>query len=380
MEQYKLYVAQRIVLGVLVAIVSLWAISFLIGFLGKPASSEKPPTVAQSQMEKGAPPETKALPADGHKPKTLPPAQAASSSETVTGKTETLQSPPARSPETPAAAAPASTQGAKAAADTWNSPVDLAAKMKEARGVAFVAAAIKPLDHELNNRFWGWRPNDVINFTDNVNNFQLGVLEVTRRTVVVLAERISRKGGNDEFNKHVESAMNWLMIKPDSYWFPSPESKYDDALDELRAYMETLKQKKAFFYTRPDNLIPLLQVFEDLMGSCEESLVKTHEKNGEEVSHFKADDYFFYARGVADAMGMILEAVAEDFAQTVEPRRGSELLETIITECHHAKAIDPLYITNASFSGILANHRANMAARISGARFALGLLINTLST
>jgi hypothetical protein len=232
----------------------------------------------------------------------------------------------------------------------------------------------------LNTRFWGWRPNDILDFTDNVNNFQLGVLEVTRRTVVVLAERISRKGGNDEFNRHVENAMNWLMIKPDSYWFPSPESKYDDALDELRAYMETLKQGKASFYTRPDNLIPLLQVFEDLMGSCEENLVKANEKNGEAVSHFRADDYFFYAKGVAEAMGTILEAVAEDFTQTVDPRRGSELLETIITECHHAKAIDPLYITNADPSGFLANHRANMAARISGARFALGLLINTLST
>ena len=70
----------------------------------------------------------------------------------------------------------------------------------------------------------------------------------------------------------------------------------------------------------------------------------------------------------------------EDFGQTVESRRGTELLETIITECHHAKGIDPWYITNADYSGILANHRANMAARIAGARYTLGLLITTLST
>jgi hypothetical protein len=374
MERFNTYVVQRIVLGILFVIISLWAISFLIGFLGKPDSSKVSRKAAQTHETESA----AGTAAKDHELKMQIPAHETSSSETVAGKAESQEAPPAASHETPAASS--SGHGAKSGAGSWNSPVDLAAKMKEARGVAFVTAVVKPLDNELNHRFWGWRPNDIINFTDNVNNFQLGVLEVTRRAVVVLAERISRKGANDEFNKHVENAMNWLMIKADSYWFPTPESKYDDALDELKAYMEALKQGKASFYTRPDNLIPLLQVFEDLMGSCEESLAKTNEKNGEEVSHFKADDYFFYAQGVADAMGTILEAVEEDFGQTVDTRRGSELLETIIIECHHAKSIDPLYITNASPSGFLANHRANLAARISGARFALGQLINTLST
>jgi len=376
MEQFKLYVAQRVVLGVLFVILSLWATSFLIGFLGKPAPSELPQTTTHTQ---GAESATGAA-ADPHKPKMEIPVHPSPAPVAAAEKADSHEPPPAGSHETPAAAAPSSSHGAKPAPGSWSSPVDLASKVQGARGVAFVTAVIKPLDYELNSRFWGWRPNDILDFTDNVNNYQLGVLEVTRRTVVVLAERISRKGGNDEFNKHVENAMNWLMIKPDSYWFPSPESKYDDALDELRAYIESLKQGKASFYTRPDNLIPLLQVFEDLMGSCEENLVKDHEKSGEKVSHFRADDYFFYAKGVADAMGTILEAVMEESAQTVEPRRGSELLETIITECHHAKAINPLYITNADLSGFLANHRANLAARISGARYALGLLINTLST
>lgn len=374
MGRFNAYIVQRIVLGILFIIISLWAISFLIGFLGKPDPSKVSRTEVATHETEGV---TGAA-ADGSEPTKQLPAQGASPFGVSSGKSDSNESSPSASHGAPTA--PSSGLDAKPGAGSWNSPVDLTAKMKEARGVAFVTAVAKPLDYELNHRFWGWRPNDIIDFTDNVNNFQLGVLEVTRRAVVALAERISRKGGNDEFNKHVENAMNWLMIKADSYWFPSPESKYDDALGELRAYMEALKQGKASFYTRPDNLIPLLQVFEDLMGSCEESLVKTNEKNGEKVSHFKSDDYFFYARGVADAMGTILEAVSEDFAQTVEPRRGSELLETIIIECHHAKAINPLYITNADLSGFLANHRANLAARISGARFALGQLINTLST
>jgi hypothetical protein len=248
------------------------------------------------------------------------------------------------------------------------------------KGVAFVEATIKPLSYELNDRFWGWRVNDIINFTDNVNNFQLGVLEVTRRTAVSLTERISRTGATAAFDRNLENAMNWFMIKSDRYWFPSPESKYKAGLDELREYKEKLEKGEANFHTRTDNLIPLLMAYEDLLGSCEENLVKSNEEDGSAVSFFKADDYFFYAQGVASTMGTILHAVLEDFLITVESRRGAEVLHHAIESCHHASEIDPLLITNSSLGGILANHRANLAAPMSHARFYINVLIKTLST
>ncbi|RZB33814.1 MAG: hypothetical protein SRB2_03650 [Desulfobacteraceae bacterium Eth-SRB2] len=248
------------------------------------------------------------------------------------------------------------------------------------KGVAFVEATIKPLSYELNERFYGWRVNDIIDFTDNVNNFQLGVLEVTRRTAVVLTQRISRTGTTASFDRNLERAMNWFMIKSDRYWFPSPESKYKAGLDELRKYKEKLEKGEAKFHTRPDNLIPLLMAYEDLLGSCEENLVKGKEDDGSSVSFFKADDYFFYAQGVASSMHEILEAVLEDFLITVESRRGAEVLHHAIISCHHAAEIDPLLITNSSLSGILANHRANLAAPMSHARFYINVLIKTLST
>ena len=248
------------------------------------------------------------------------------------------------------------------------------------KGVAFVEATIEPLSYELNDRFWGWRVNDIVNFTDNVNNFQLGVLEVTRRTAVSLTERISRTGATAAFDRNLENAMNWFMIKSDRYWFPSPESKYKAGLDELMNYKEKLEKGEANFHTRTDNLIPLLMAYEDLLGSCEENLVKAEEEDGSPVSFFKADDYFFYAQGVASAMGTILHAVLEDFLITVESRRGAEVLHHAIESCHHASEIDPLLITNSSLGGILANHRANLAAPMSHARFYINVLIKTLST
>jgi CBS domain-containing protein len=249
-----------------------------------------------------------------------------------------------------------------------------------AKGVAFVEATIAPLDYELNERFWGWRSNDILDFTDNVNNFQLGVLEVTRRTVVALTERISRTGATAAFDENLENGMNWLMIKARKYWFPSPESKYNASLNELKSYKEKLEKGEANFYVRTDNLIPLLMAYEDLLGSCEENLVKTKEDDGSTVSFFKADDYFFYAKGVVSAMGTILEAVLEDFIEIIETRGGVDVLHHAIESCHHASEIDPWIITNSPLDGILANHRANMAAPLSHARFYIGVLIKTLST
>jgi CBS domain-containing protein len=250
----------------------------------------------------------------------------------------------------------------------------------KAVGVAFVEAAIEPLNYELNERFYGWRPNDILDFTDNVNNYQLGVLEVTRRTVVALAERISRTGANAAFDENLENGMNWLMIKARKYWFPSPETKYNASLHELRLYIGKLEKGEAKFHTRTDNLIPLLMDFEDLLGSCEENLVKTKEDDGSSVSFFKADDYFFYAKGVASAMGTILEGVLIDFRSIIDSRRGVDTIHHAIESCREASEIDPWIITNSSLSGILANHRANMAAPLSHARFYMGVLIKTLST
>lgn len=247
-------------------------------------------------------------------------------------------------------------------------------------GMAFVNALIQPLDNELNRRFYGWRPNDILNVTDNVNNFQLGVLEVTRRTTVILAQRISRTGSTAAFDSDLENAMNWLMIKADRYWFPSAESKYRASLDEIRNYFHRLEKGEAQFYTRTDNLIPLLTAYQDLLGSSDENLVKSYEDDGSPVSFFKSDDYFFYAKGVATAMATILESIAKDFNVMVERRGGMQELHHAIESCHHAMEIDPWIILNSDFSSVFANHRLNMAAPISHARFYLGVLIRALST
>ncbi len=170
------------------------------------------------------------------------------------------------------------------------------------------------------------------------------------------------------------------MIKADRYWFPSAESKYRASLSEIRAYFHRLEKGEAQFYTRTDNLILLLMAYQDLLGSCDENLVKSQEEDGSVVSFFKGDDYFFYAQGVASALATILKGIAKDFSTMVDRRGGMEVLHHAIASCHHAMEIDPWVILNSDLSSLFANHRLNMAAPISHARFYLGVLIRALST
>lgn len=354
--EFKKFALKRILVGIVAAVLLLWGGIAVIGFFDRdqpPVQMEIDRTDHPSEMKTTSQPpveETHSKTAEVH----VPASKTAASSEAAHG--------------TPAATAPP--MGEHGAPAAPSGPP----------GVAFTEALIGPLDYELRERFWGWRPNDILDFTDNVNNIQLGVLEVTRRATIELAERISRTGSTASFDPHLEQAMNWLMVKATEYWFPSAETKYKDAMVELALYRDRLQSGEANFFTRADNLIPLLAAFEDLLGSCDENLVKQFEDNGEPVSHFMADDYFYYAKGVAQAMLPIMEAVAVDFHATLENRNGVDVIHHAIHSLTIANNIQPWYITDADLDAILANHRANIAAPISHARFYVGVLINTLST
>lgn len=371
--EFKNYARKRIIVGILLSVVALWVVSTVLGFLDKPSTGM---TEKKEQEDKiHISDKEKAHVLDTAKGDEAPYIDLYPKKET--GEKHAEPTKPAPKKDIPHKAEEKHKEPSSVPSHDVLAEKSIEAKRK---GVAFVRASIEPLDYELHERFWGWRPNDNINLTDNVNNFQFGVLEVTRRTAVALAERLSRTGSTAAFDLHLERAMNWFMVKADRYWFPSPETKYSDGLDEWKTYLKKLEKGEANFYTRSDNLIPLLASYEDLLGSCDENLVKATQDDGSPVSSFKSDDYLYYARGVASAMGTILEAVLEDFHETLESRHGAEILHHAIESCHRASEINPWIVTEGGLSGILANHRANMAAPISHARFYLGLLIKTLST
>ncbi len=263
-------------------------------------------------------------------------------------------------------------------------PPPKAAPVEKVKGVAFTQALIKIMDDQVNRTLFGWRPNTIIfgklGLTDNVNNLQLGVLEVARRTVIVLNENMTRFAVTESHNPQVNEAMNFLMVSPDKYWFPSASGKYREAMQDLEIYIEQLPQGRSRFYSRVDNLITLLNHYKDILGSCYYNLVKDNEADGSPVSWFKADDYFYFSKGVALALAEMLEAVKEDFQQELQKKNTLKLLDDAIHALHEASHLNPWVITNGNKDGILANHRANMSTYIGEAEHVVSTLQTVLAT
>ncbi len=263
-------------------------------------------------------------------------------------------------------------------------PPPKAAPAPKTKGVAFAQALIKIMDDQVNRTLFGWRPNTIIfgkfGLTDNVNNLQLGVLEVARRTVIVLNENMTRFAVTESHNPQVNEAMNFLMVSPDKYWFPSASGKYREAVQDLEIYIEKLGQGQSRFYTRVDNLITLFNNYRDILGSCYYNLVKDVEADGSPVSWWKADDYFYFSKGVALALAEMLEAVKEDFHQELQKKNTHKLLEDAIHALHEASHLSPWLITNGGKDGILANHRANMSTFIGEAEHVVSTLQTVMAT
>jgi hypothetical protein len=264
------------------------------------------------------------------------------------------------------------------------SPAVVTPPREPVKGEVFTLALIQIMDDQVNKTWFGWRPNTIVfgkmGLTDNVNNLQLGVLEVARRTVVVLNEHMTRFATTEAYNPRVNEAMNFIMVSPDKYWFPSASGKYREAGQNLEIYIEGLKAGRARFYSRVDYLIALFSNYKDLLGSSFHNLLKDTEADGQTVSWFMTDDYFYYSQGIALAMAEMLEAITKEFHQELQKKNAHKLLDDAIHALHAASHLSPWLVTNGAKDGILANHRANMSTYIGEAEHVVSTLMSQLAT
>lgn len=238
-------------------------------------------------------------------------------------------------------------------------------------GVSFVETMIGLLDHELNERFLGWRPNDILigRLTDNVNNFQLGVLEALRFTTLRLKDSLTRLGEADSYDPDLEQALAHLMISPTRFMFPSAENSYSKALKHLNKFIDKLESGERSFYYRKDTLLALMGTYRDLLGNVNNTLVASP------VGWFETDDQFYYAKGVAHVYYEILKVVRVGFETPLENTLyGIEMMDQILHQLDRVEEMNPWYVMNSSLDGIFANHRANLNAPLSEVLHLMGVM------
>lgn len=237
-------------------------------------------------------------------------------------------------------------------------------------GVTFVQTIIDLMDHELHGRILGWRPNDLIigRFTDNINNYQLGVLEAIRFTTLRLKDSLTRMGDADTYDPDLEQAVNLFMNSATSWWFPSAESSYGSAVDHLKKFKTKLEKGQRSFYYRRDDLASLLATYKDQLGNVNRSLIMP-------VGWYHSDEYFYYAKGVAHVYYEILKVCRVGFKnQLSQTMHGMDIMDEVLHELDRAEGINPWIVFDAGYDGFLANHRANLNAPLSEVDHLLGVL------
>ncbi len=243
-------------------------------------------------------------------------------------------------------------------------------------GVTFVETMINLMEYELKGRFLGWRPNDLIlgRFTDNVNNYQLGVLEAMRFTTLRLKDSLTRMGEADSYDRDLEDALNLFMNKSTLFWFPSAESSYQEAVDHLKKFLVKLKTGQRSFYYRVDNLLSLINSYGDLLGNVDKTLAVQVNPDETPISFFETDDYFYYAKGVAHVMYEILKVVRVGFQAQLVTLDAVDIMDEILHELHTADSLEPWIVLNSDLDGFFANHRANLNAPLSEVAHLMGVL------
>jgi hypothetical protein len=229
-------------------------------------------------------------------------------------------------------------------------------------GVTFVETMIKLMEYELHGRTLGWRPNDLLigRFTDDVNNYQLGVLEAIRFTTLRLKDSLTRMGDADTYDPDLEQALNLFMNNATRFWLPSAEGSYSEALDHMNKFLEKLKAGRRNFYYRKDNLTLLLASYRDLLGNVNRSLIAS------DVSWFQTDNSFYYAKGIAHVYYEILRVVRVGYqSQLASTLNATEILNEILHELYRVEQMDPWIVLDGKLDGFLANHRANLNAPLS---------------
>ena len=265
-------------------------------------------------------------------------------------------------------------------------PLQLSELDKGVRGAAFVKVNELLMEQMRDN----WLPNDLFwptVFLDNMPSFQIGELEVVRYNIRVLRDNLSRMRTTDKLDRWAEGAFTALSNDPYKWWFPSAESKWQKAQNDLQAYYQGLKKGTSFFYPRSDNLVELLNQYASLMGGVNTRLINATQRKGTvlpvmeedgkgsaggdlvqlDIPWSQIDDNFYYAQGVAYALHASFKGIRIDFYEVLERKNSLGLTDKIIElleRCH----FEPWVVFNGDPDSIFANHSMNVSGPFNDAR------------
>jgi len=242
-------------------------------------------------------------------------------------------------------------------------------------GEIYASTLAAIMDHELHTGF-GWRPNDFFLWgpkvaADNNSDRQLGIIQAIRETTRVFKDHLTKVSSN-QYDPNLVIADTDFRNDAEKWILPSPEGKYEDAINHLHAYvagLHTTPPSSRELNTRAVELVRLVQTWTDLLGDAHANLYRTTKDDGSPVHSWDCDHYFYHSQGYAHVMYHMMQALEREYAGQL---KDDPVLKTMFDESidalGKAALLKPLVVMDGSPDGLFANHRRNLDAYITEAR------------
>ncbi len=266
-------------------------------------------------------------------------------------------------------------------------------------GARTTAVLIHNMDYLL-TKPGGYLTNDVTPpsiFLDNMPNWEFGVIVASRDLATALRNHLARAQSQSTEDKDLGMGEPYYYFETDSWILPTTESQYQKGIAAFRRYLARLKEGRAPFYPRADNLTQYVMILEKRLGSYTQRLSASsavHQETAliirgkpsevfkpmERTPWLEVDDHFFEARGYAWALLHVMRAIEEDFHNILKMKAAETPMHQIIRELEATQApiLSPVVLNGSGF-GVFANYSLTLATYIAHANAALIDLRDLLS-
>jgi hypothetical protein len=180
------------------------------------------------------------------------------------------------------------------------------------------------------------------------------------------------KVSSNQFDPHLVAADTDFRNDAERWILPSPERKYEDGIEQLRAYvagLHTTPPSSRELNTRAVELIRLFQTWTDLLGDAHANLYRMVKDDGSAIHSWDCDHYFYHAQGYAHVMFYMMQALEREYTgQIKDDPVLKDMWRETVDALGKAAVLKPLIVMNGSPEGLFANHRRNLDGFISEAR------------
>ncbi len=202
-------------------------------------------------------------------------------------------------------------------------------------------------------------------FLDNMPNFQQGMMRAISRFSIEMMDKVGRTRGTAQLDDDLERAVGLLQFPGDVWildleksWLPvvPADVQYRAAVRALNAYNQRLAAGTAVFERRADVLaLTLSRLGADMNSRA--ALLDRHVQSSRRTIDLRADDVFYFNKGLLYAYYMVLRELGRDFEPVLAAAGTRQVWDQAMESLRMASQLQPLIVLNApGDDSLFANH------------------------